>query len=102
MPGRAGLLYSGSSSSLLYTIRSQMKSGINEKKKKYEKKSKNVRRFAVFSAPLELNYVGTVICSLSAGRWQTPVAQFEGCVVKCYWFAPDLEIPTAWHAPCER
>lgn len=48
----------------------------------------------MFSAPLELNYVGTEIRSLSAGRWQIPVAQLEGCVVKYCGFVLDLQIPT--------
>ena len=62
------------------------------KKRKKIKRRKYVSCFTVFSAPLELNYVGTVICSLSAGRWQIPVAQFKRCVVKYCSFALDLQI----------
>lgn len=54
--------------------------------------------FTVFSAPLELNYVGTVTCSLSARRWQIPVAEFERCVVKHCSFALDLQI--LYGMPC--
>ena len=63
-----------------------------QKKKEKKKRRKYVSCFTVFSAPLELNYVGTLICSLSARRWQIPVAQFERCVVKHYSFALDLQI----------
>lgn len=96
MPGRAGLLYSDSSLLLLYTSPSQMKSLEYMQKKK----KKKVSCFTVFRAPLELNYVGTLTCSLSAKRWQIPVAQFERCVVKHNSFALALQV-TVWHALCK-
>lgn len=69
-----------------------------KRKEKKKQRRKDVSCFTAFSAPLELNYEGTVICSLSARRWQIPVAQFERCVVKHYSFA--LELQTLYGMPC--
>lgn len=58
---------------------------------KKKKRKKYFSCFTVFSALLELNYVGTVIRSLSARRWQISMVQFERCVVKYCSFALDLQ-----------
>lgn len=83
----------------LYQSLSNEESGINEKKRRKKKRRKDLSCFTVFSAPVELNYVGTVICSLSARRWQIPVAQFERCgeiLLLC-----SRPTHTVQHAPCK-